>query len=60
MIHTAEDFHKKPYQAEIKHLTEDISMYFDEDGQGTLVWGLFCTPELRVTWTCGSKIGVLT
>lgn len=46
---------KQPYTAEITHLIDDISMYFDEEGQGTLVWGLFCTPELRVGWTCGRR-----
>ena len=59
MIHTAEDFKKEPYRAEITHLTDQISMYYDEEGQATLVWGLFCTPDLRVGWTCGPRIGVL-
>lgn len=49
------EIQEPPYRAEITHLTDQISMYYDEDGQATLVWGLFCTPELRVGWTCGRR-----
>lgn len=40
-------------EPELIRLTDDAAMYYDSQGQGTLVWGLFCTPQnLGVAWAC--------
>lgn len=38
---------------ELVKLTDDAAMYYNEEGQATLVWDLFCVPRnLGVAWGC--------
>lgn len=40
-------------EPDLTRLTDDAAMFYDQEGQATLVWGLFCTPpNLGVAWQC--------